>query len=52
MRKSYLHIFSSKSQFSMLKIFYIGENVRPIFCFKILGLVSLKKAKASPLVYP
>jgi len=29
MRKSHLHLFFGKSQFSRSKIFFVGENVRP-----------------------
>jgi len=39
MRKSHPHLFSGESLFSRLKIFVVGENVRPnYFCPNILGL--------------
>jgi len=33
MRKSYLYLLSGKSQFSMSKIFVVGENVKPTSLF-------------------
>jgi len=48
MRKSYPHLFSSKSQIFEVDNFVVGENVKSTSDFKIFGPSLIKKAQGQP----